>query len=507
MRVRNVRILAAALSGVLVASLAGCFLLPGGEPESTPTYDGAFAEYFTQDLEWNDCGSGLQCAEITAPTDWEDADSEPITLALGKLPAAGTSQGTIFVNPGGPGGSGVDFAPYAVSSDLAENFDVIGWDPRGVGASTSVECYTDDEDKDEALYGTFDAPYFTEGWIDELEEETTEYAAACEQNTGALLGKLDTVSTANDLELMRALVYGAKPLDYLGYSYGTLIGATYAELFPENVGKFVLDGAVDPQLDAFDTLVVQMEGFENAFRAYVEDCLGTAECPFTGTLDEALTQAKELIGSVDEAGLESSDGRELDSATVGTGVALALYSESYWPDLSAAFTDLRRSEADAIFSLADAYNDRSPDGAYGSNSNDAYVTTTCVDNDFAADTGSTLERLDEIDAAAPTIGRYIALDDFALLDVACSNWPFPPADLPESYDAEGAAPILVIGTSNDPATPYAWAKSLSEQLSSGVLISVEGEGHTAYNGANSCVNSVVDEFFIEGTVPSGDPQC
>lgn len=503
---------AAALAALLTVSLAGCFLLPD-RPTDTGTeepgeYDGPFAEYFTQDVTWEDCLDGLECADINVPIDWEDEDSTSVIIAMAKQPAlGGDAQGTIFANPGGPGGSGIEFVQYAVSDDLAESFDVIAWDPRGVGASTPVECFTSDDDKDDALYGTFDDPYFSEGWIDELEDETAEYAAACDENTGPLLGKLDTVSTAHDLELMRYLVNGDAPLDYLGYSYGTFIGATYAELFPENVGKFVLDGAVDPTLDAFDTLVVQMEGFENGFRAYMTDCLDAADCPFTGTLEQGLTQADALLGTVDSLKLVSTDGRELDSATAGTGVAMALYSEDYWPYLTELFDGIIARDADPSFFLADIYNGRAEDGSYESNSNDVYVTTTCVDNDFAADTQTTLDRLDEIEAAAPTIGRYIALDDFALLDVACSDWPYPPAEQPASYTAKGAAPILVIGTSNDPATPYAWAVSLSKQLDSGVLISVEGEGHTAYNGGNTCVDSTVDEYFLEGTVPDSDPQC
>jgi len=505
--------MAAAMSAVLAASLAGCFLLPNRPgtttPDEPPTSDQPFGEYFAQELDWSDCNDGLQCAEMDVPIDWEDENSESVTIALAKV-EANDAKGTIFVNPGGPGGSGIDFVQYAVTQNLADSFDVIGWDPRGVGQSTRVECFTDDDDKDEALYGTFDDPYFTDGWIDELEQETADYAEACAENTGPLLGKLDTVSTAHDLELMRALVNGDKPLDYLGYSYGTFIGATYAELFPEHVGKFVLDGAVDPTLNAFDTLLVQMEGFENGFRAYMQECPDGndgAQCPFTGTLESKLSQADDLIASVDGLGLFSNDGRELDTATVGTGIAMALYSEESWPYLTDLFVGLEAGDPEPSFFLADVYNERGDGGSYSSNSNDVYVTTTCVDNDFAADTESTISRLDEIEDAAPTIGRYIALDDFALLDVACSNWPFEPADAPDSYDAEGAAPILVIGTSNDPATPYAWAKSLAKQLESGVLISVEGEGHTAYNGSNSCVDDVVDSFFLEGTVPSKDPEC
>jgi pimeloyl-ACP methyl ester carboxylesterase len=224
-------------------------------------------------------------------------------------------------------------------------------------------------------------------------------------------------------------------------------------------------------------------------------------------METGLAQAEELIATVDDRGLFSNDGRQLDSATVGTGIARALYSEDTWSYLTDLFFGLQDDDADPAFLLADDYNDRWSDGTYGSNSNDAYVTTVCVDNDFASDSVSTLERLEEIDRAAPTIGKYFALDDYAVLDAVCDDWPFEPADSPEEYDAEGAAPILVIGTSNDPATPYAWAQSLAAQLDSGVLISVEGEGHTAYNGDNSCVNAVVDSYFLDGTVPSSDPQC
>jgi pimeloyl-ACP methyl ester carboxylesterase len=496
-----------ALTAALATTLSGCFLLPEGpteKPGPDETASSAFAEYFDQELEWKDCGD-LECATMSVPIDWDDEKSDSVEIALAKQPAFDKSQGTIFVNPGGPGGSGVGFVQYAVSDDLADSFDVVGWDPRGVGDSTPVECY-DDEDKDESLYGTFDEPYQTEAWIDELTDDLEDYAAACEKNTGALLGKLDTVSTAHDLELMRALITGDEPLDYLGYSYGTFIGTVYAELFPDRVGHLVLDGAIDPTVGAFDELVVQAVGFENNLRAYMTDCLAS-DCPFTGPLDSALQQASALIGSVDGAGLVSSDGRELDSATVGTGVAFSLYSTDYWEYLTNLFVGLQTGDPEWAFILADAYNGRDDDGSYEDNSVEVYQATTCVDNDWTADSASTLERMQQITAAAPTIGPYLTLDDYAVLDVLCTNWPYPAADFPDEYDAEGAAPILVIGTTNDPATPYIWAKALAKQLSSGVLITVEGDGHTAYNGDNSCVNRVVDEYFLDGTVPDDDPKC
>jgi pimeloyl-ACP methyl ester carboxylesterase len=501
----STRLIAGAIACILAVSLGGCFLLPSGTQTTAAGYGGSFAQYFGQTLSWEDCGA-VECADMSVPIDWTDPESDSVIIALARQNAAGASEGTIFVNPGGPGGSGVDFVQYAVSGQLASSFDVVGWDPRGVGASTQVTCF-DGAAKDESLYGTFESDYLTDGWIDELESDSAEYAAACQTNTGALLGHIDTVSTANDLELMRHIVTGDAPLYYIGYSYGTFIGAVYADLFPERVGKFVLDGAVDPTLDAFDTLLVQMTGFESGFRAYMADCLSGSGCPFTGTLEQALAQAHALIGTVDDLELEGSDGRVLDSATVGTATAMALYSEGSWPYLTDVFVGIAESDPEPSFFLADYYNDRDSGGSYASNSVEVYQATTCLDNDFAADEKTTIERVSEIAAAAPTIGQYLAYDDFAVLDVMCSNWPYPPAELPDRYDAPGAAPILVIGTSNDPATPYSWAVSLADQLSSGVLVSVEGEGHTAYNSDNVCVNDVVDSYFLTGAVPETDPRC
>ena len=495
-----------ALTAALATTLSGCFLLPEGSPEASPQpTEGEFAEYFTQELEWDDCGS-LECATMKVPIDWEDEDSDSVEIALAKQPASDDAQGTIFVNPGGPGGSGVGFVEYAVTDDLADNFDIIGWDPRGVGASTPVVCL-DDEEKDESLYGTFDEPYQTEGWIDELTDDLEDYAAACDENTGALLGKVDTVSTAHDLELMRALVTGDEPLNYLGYSYGTFIGTVYAELFPENVGHLVLDGALDPEVGLAAGLLVQAVGFEDNLRAYMQDCLAGSTCPFTGPLDEALAQASALMGSVDGKGLVNADGRELDSATVGTGVAFALYSPDNWEYLTEMFVGLQADDPEWSFILADAYNGRGDDGSYEDNAVEVYQATTCVDNDWTSDPESTLDRMQEITAAAPTMGPYLTLDDYAVLDVLCNNWPYPAADFPDEYDAKGAAPILVIGTTNDPATPYVWSQSLAKQLDSGVLVTVDGDGHTAYNGDNDCVNSVVDQYFLDDVVPDEDPEC
>ncbi|HEX7835197.1 MAG TPA: alpha/beta hydrolase, partial [Pseudolysinimonas sp.] len=247
-------------------------------------------------------------------------------------------------------------------------------------------------------------------------------------------------------------------------------------------------------------------GFESAVRAYMADCQA-GSCPFTGGVDAGMSQVRDLLDSIDGNHLVASDGRVLDSATVGTGIAENLYSESLWPDLTEMFGDLLAGDADSTFRSADDYNGRNSDGTYQDNSNDVYSAVTCAEGDLGTDSTDTLGDIPVLKQKAPTIGDYFGYDDTFVLDALCSNWPYPVADLPTVFDAAGAAPIIVIGTSNDPATPYANAVSLSTQLSSGVLISYEGEGHTIYAQGVSCVDNAVDAYFIDGTVPASDPMC
>lgn len=504
----------------LLVSLSGCsFFGPNGNGLPTrPPIEGApttVEGFYAQTLTWSNCFDGMKCTYIVAPIDWDDPAAGAMQLAVAKQPASGRSQGSLLVNPGGPGGSGVGFvlSGGAVSSAVAQNYDVIGWDPRGVGASTPLVCFTNDRDIDTQFYGTFEAPYGTEGWIAELTAEAAKWSAACQRNTGPLLAHLDSVSTAKDMDLMRA-VFGDEKLDYLGYSYGTYLGALYAELFPQNVGRFVLDGVVDPSVTSFEGLKIQMAGFDSAFRAYLAFCLSSDDssdhsfddCPFTGSVDSAAQQARSVFESVDARGLVSSDGRTLDSATLGTASALNLYSQDDWPDMTSMFTTLADGDPSEAFQNADRYNSRGPDGSYTSNMIQVYFATSCADGDFLQDDQTTLQRIDEIDAAAPILGKFFAYDDFAVLDTACTHWPVAPVTPPE-IDAEGAPPILLIGTTNDPATPYSSTVALAKQLKSAVLITHNGEGHTVYNHGNVCIDMTVDDYFIEGAVPSVDPSC
>jgi pimeloyl-ACP methyl ester carboxylesterase len=303
-------------------------------------------------------------------------------------------------------------------------------------------------------------------------------------------------------------VLGDDKINYLGYSYGTYLGTMYAELFPEKVGRMVLDGAIDPTVSDLDALATQMGGFESGMKAYMADCQeNDSSCPFTGGVDAGMTQVRELLDGIDAQQLVASDGRVLDSATVGTGLAENLYSESLWPDQTAMFNDLYDGDADSTFRSADDYNSRSGDGSYDDNGADVYAAVTCAEGDLGTDDADMFDDIAALTAKAPTIGDYFGYDDTFVLEALCSNWPYPVPELPTTFDAKGAAPIIVIGTSNDPATPYAQAVSLSEQLDSGVLISYEGEGHTIYAQGVSCVDDAVDAYLIDGTVPSEDPKC
>jgi pimeloyl-ACP methyl ester carboxylesterase len=507
----------AAAVAVLAASamvLSGCTLLApllnGGEVTVTTHTDESVApeleQYYKQDVTWKNCGSGSDCTTLKAPVDWDDPSGEQIELAISRHKASAQSMGSLLINPGGPGGSGFDFAQgFFPSQGVYDNYDIIGFDPRGVGRSTPIVCFEDDADRDEMIYGTYDDPYGSEGWKAELDVRQKAWVDACEENTGELLAHIDTVSVAHDMDMIRA-VLGDETINSLGYSFGTYIGTVYAELFPEKVGRMVLDGAVSPPFGTFTQLADQMAGFDSAFRAYMQWCLDSGDCPFDGPLNQALAEAHALALSVDGQGLTSSDGRELDSATVGTGIALALYNQGNWSYISLMFQGLQDSDAEIAFLLADSYNGREG-GGYADRSLDVYFAVTCAEGDIGTDDVDVTEGLGIMDQKGPYVGGILALDDYTLLESACSQWPYPRPEFPTEFDAAGAPPILVIGTTNDPATPYASAVGLSETLESGVLITYNGEGHTVYGNGVACIDDTVDDYFVKDVVPSADPNC
>lgn len=493
------------LSGCAPGWLQG--LVRGGTA-STPTGEDVpqnLQPYYSQVLTWTDCGGGAQCATAMAPLDWQNpGEGDDIELALVRHPATGEAQGSLFVNPGGPGASGFDFVrdsvDFAVSADLQREFDIVGWDPRGVGRSSAVTCYTDAADLDAFIFGIPEATFGTPEWEAEVTESSVAFAEACAANTGPLLEFVDTGSTVRDLDMMRAVV-GDAHLNFFGYSYGTDIGARYADQFADKVGRLVLDGATDPTTTTFEVVLAQSEGFELALQAYIAACPDLGSCPFPGTLDESLTLIGELYDRLNVTPIEADDGRFFDGAVLDIAIATALYDEESWTFLNQMFTELRTGVVDTGFLLADFYYGRE-EGEYTDNSLEAFIAINCLD--YPVETGRTLiaQQNEQIRAVAPTTS-----DPSPLGDVLCENWPF-------TFDGElgpvsgaGAAPILVVGTTGDPATPYQWAEALAEQLDSGVLLTWVGEGHIAYDEGDPCINDVVDEYFLTGTVPADGLVC
>jgi pimeloyl-ACP methyl ester carboxylesterase len=301
------------------------------------------------------------------------------------------------------------------------------------------------------------------------------------------------------MDLLRA-VLGDSELNYLGYSYGTFLGATYAKPFPERVGRLVLDGAIDPSIPGLEVSVVQGVGFESALRAYMADCLEGSDCPFRGSVDDAMADLGALLASVDRDPLPAADGRQLGADSLLMAIISALYSQESWPYLTMALDGALQGDPETAFLLADFYYNREG-GVYLDNQTEAFRAYNCVD--YPVDTSeSDLAAAEErLRTEAPTVAPYWFGPD------ACEVWPYPATGVREAIAAEGAPPIVVVGTTNDPATPYEWSVALADQLSSGVLVTREGEGHTGYNKGNDCVDNAVEQYLIDGVVPEDGLVC
>lgn len=504
---------AAVIAGLAAASVAlsGCLYAMIPEQSSRPSATSApdtegvaedLLPFYLQELTWTECGVGFDCTDVTAPLDWEDPGKGEITLSVVRHRAEGTPVGSLLTNPGGPGASGVDLIlnslDFAVGADLIENFDVIGFDPRGVGDSTAVTCY-DAPQMDDYLYGIPSAARGTAEWEAELLDSHKKFADACDANSGGILPYITTVNAARDMDLIRALL-GDKQLNYLGYSYGTFLGATYAKLYPEKAGRLVLDGAIDPAAPGLEVGATQALGFESALRAYMQDCLDSGECPFNGSVDEAMADLGALLASVDSTPLKSGDGRMLGADSLMTAIIAALYSQDSWGYLTQALDEALQGDPTSALFLADFYNGRE-NGTYTDNSTEAFRAYNCMDYPVEDDPAAEAATNAKIAEGAPTIAPYWAGPD------SCSVWPYPPTGTRGEIKAEGAGPILVIGTTNDPATPYEWSESLANQLEEGVLITRVGEGHTGYNKGNACVDDAVEAFLLDDVVPDDGLRC
>ncbi len=459
-----------------------------------PPAGSGLSRYTKQALNWTDCTvskQAVKCATIAAPLDYASPDGQALTLKLVKVPATASPRlGTLFVNPGGPGEPGTTLAVDFQRTGL-EQYDIVGWDPRGAGESTPVVCENGaavDQlmQLNQAPTNATEKQALLDGW--------KTFGASCLAKSGALLEHISTVDTVQDLDMMRQLVGDAK-LNYLGYSYGTYIGAMYAQKFPSKVGKLVLDSAVNITQDES---VIQASGFDLALGNYAQYC-ASKSCSLGSTKQAVLDTITTLLDKLATQPLPGDATRKLTQSTASDGIALFLYADSqYWDQLTQALEKAIAGDGRYLLYYADQLRGRAADGQYDT-SFFAFPAISCADSqddgiarafsDWASD-----------QKKAPIFGKYFGPN------IACVQWPVQ-GQAPIDITAKGAAPIVVIGATGDSATPYQYAAWMAAQLDSGVLVTYNGNGHATYGGKSTCVDNAVVAYFAKDTVPPDGLFC
>ncbi|MFC8663699.1 alpha/beta hydrolase [Streptomyces sp. NPDC057199] len=490
------------------ASPAGAAAALRALPEATPS---ALASYYGQRPAWRACGvSGFECTTLKAPLDYAEPAKGDVRLAVSRKKATGPGKrlGSLLVNPGGPGGSAVGYvqayAGIGYPAKIRARYDMVAVDPRGVARSEPVECLTG---REMDTYTQTDTTPDNARETGELVDAFKEFAEGCGRRAGNLLRHVSTVEAARDMDLVRAAL-GDEKLTYVGASYGTFLGATYAGLYPERVGRLVLDGALDPSLPARKTNQDQTAGFETAFQSFAKDCVHESDCPLGGagtTTEQVGKNLKAFFRQLDGAPIETgdADGRKLGEALATTGVIAAMYDEGSWPQLRDAL-DMAMKDKDGagLLALSDSYYERDSDGKY-ENLMFANAAVNCLDLPAAFSSPEEVkDALPSFEQASPVFGESLA---WASLN--CAYWPVKATGEAHSIEARGAAPIVVVGTVRDPATPYRWAQALAAQLSSGTLLTYDGDGHTAYGRGSACIDSAINEYLLEGTPPKNGKRC
>jgi pimeloyl-ACP methyl ester carboxylesterase len=463
----------------------------------TPAAGGARLDrFYEQHLDWSGCGVGFQCAKLLVPLDYAHPSGKTMDIAVIRKRATGTSHGSLIVNPGGPGASGVDFVRSSASifSGVTTEFDLVSFDPRGVGASHPVRCESSAQ---------LDAFVHVDPTPDDASEHAAvvrssrEFADACFQRNGNYLEHVGTIDAARDMDVLRAAV-GDRKLTYYGGSYGTYLGAKYAQLFPRRIRAMVLDGALDPRQPTAAENKVQAIGFETDLRDFLAACPRASDCPFPSSDPER--GLDELAASIDAHPV--ADGtRSLGPGEFFEGLALGLYSTSYWDTLRHALGDAGRGDARLMLALSDALTERHADGSY-SNLIESNLAINCIDRPSPRTVSAYDSAARDFAKVAPHFGEPIAYGS-----LPCAFWHVPPVEQAHPVHAVGAPPIVVIGTTRDPATPYVWAKALAHQLSSGVLVTYDSDGHTAYDHGNSCIIAAVNGYLVHRVVPHDGLRC
>ena len=497
------------LAGAMTLALTACSALssvdvapvPIPAPSATTAMAASLESFYGQQVTWRNCGDA-DCTTVKVPIDYANPDERTIDLAVTRVRSTGTAIGSLFVNPGGPGGSAFDYAKAAsriVSPSVLDAYDVVGVDPRGVAKSDPMRCLTDAQ---------IDELVEVDATPDSAAEEARVVATSemvgrtCGEKANPVLQFMGTVNAARDLDIVRAVI-GDSSFNYLGKSYGTYLGAVYAELFPGTVGRMVLDGVLPADLDLTELTRGQARAFEVAFDDFSRDCSEQDDCPFQGTPDEVAQQIREALIALDTNPIPVGE-RSLNEGLATYAVLTYLYFPSNdYPQLRAALAAMVNDrDGTQLLDLLDGRINRGPDGRYLDNSTDAFYAVTCADRSSDVSLEQVRSLAKEWSVESPTFGAALA---WGLL--ICNDWPVSLDPPITSVTARGSAPILVVSTKHDPATPYEWGQRLAGQLDNAVLISWNGYNHTAYLEGSTCVTEAVDAYLLAGTRPKAGTVC
>jgi len=459
---------------------------PTSAPPSAPAGPAeSLGGWVAPGLDWTTCddNDAFDCTMLEVPLDWDDLAGEQIELAVARHPADGDRIGMLVSNPGGPGASGLDYVfaePFDES--VSERFDLVSWDPRGVGRSTAFDC---DDQVDEFLANDPDPDTPAEQTA--IDSDAKAVADDCAANSPGLAANVGTDDVARDLEAIRVAL-GDEPLTYMGFSYGTLIGLRYLDLFPTKVRAIVLDGVVDPTLGFEAWLEQQTVAIDASVSRAFEACDDDPDCP----VDDLAATYDKVQAMVEEEPIPAGT-EELGPAQLQTGAVYVSYEQLLWPDLADALADAADGDGRAMLNLAKGYYDF---GGYT-----AYAAVECLDSPVPVGSEAFRAFADRLRAISPRIGGSVANE---LLP--CAYWPAPTGSIVGPVVAEGAPPVLVLGNRGDAATPYANSQRVADTLADGHLVSFDGEGHTSY-GRSACVNKAVNAYLIDLDVPRSDPDC
>ena len=485
----------------LILALTSVFyFFKGTSKPDYATLDG----YYTQDISWSSCYGDFECAKFDVPIDYDNLSTGTFSIGTLRRVADDTKHriGSLIINPGGPGASGIDYAynaEYVFDPEITDRYDIVGFDPRGITESEPIRCYTDKEaDENFAADAKPDSPQeFTEAL-----KSTKDFIQKCIDKNDHLTA-FSTANAARDMDILRALV-GDEKLNYMGKSYGTFLGTLYAQFFPDRIGRVVLDGAVDPAISRFEQTKMQAVSFDAALSAFIDYCLKDSLCPLPKDHAQATQFIIDLFVKTGKEPLplkDSSSDRTLSETLMVVGAASALYdSENGWPSLENAIDDAIKGYADGFMELADIYTGRQEDGSYPNNDLDSGAVIDCLDFADNRSVDQIKKDAEKISLAAPVFGPYLGLGG-----LSCK---FMPKNSPVVITTTTTTtPLLIIGTTNDPATPYAWSVALHTLLPNSHLLTYVGEGHTGQGRGNACIDDAVDKYYLQGVLPAENLRC